>query len=227
MAVAALILGIIALCVSFFPILGVIAIVPAILGLIFSIIAMTKKNPNVKAMAITGLIISAFSIMITIFWIVMLCFIGIGSSVVDNSYENSELYNEQHTDDALHSMYSVNENIKLGDRVLKIEKVEKNSGTNEYAPKKNNQFIFVTVSMKNTSTHDILYNCDDFSLSSNEIEYQTDYYQVKSNTTFTKDDLEEGETETGVLCFEVPNDCSKFILQYENINDKVNVQFSL
>ena len=64
MAVAELVLGIVAIVLSFIPCIGILAIIPAILGIIFSIMGLSqaKKTGQGKGMAIAGLILSILAI---------------------------------------------------------------------------------------------------------------------------------------------------------------------
>jgi hypothetical protein len=64
MAVAGLVLGIVSFVISFIPCVGLLAILPAILGIIFSIIGISKAKTTGqgKGMAIAGLILSILAI---------------------------------------------------------------------------------------------------------------------------------------------------------------------
>lgn len=70
MGVAALVLGIIAVIVSFIPFCGTWAIVPAIVGLVLGIIDWSKKKKagEKKGKAIAGTICSGVAIIIIIAW---------------------------------------------------------------------------------------------------------------------------------------------------------------
>ena len=70
MGVAALVLGIIAAVISFIPLCGTWAIIPAIVGLVLGIIDWTKKKKEdaPKGKAIAGVICSAVAIVIICVW---------------------------------------------------------------------------------------------------------------------------------------------------------------
>lgn len=70
MGVAALVLGIIAVVVSFIPFCGTWAIVPAIVGLVLGIIDWIKKGKagEKKGKAVAGTICSGVAIIIIIVW---------------------------------------------------------------------------------------------------------------------------------------------------------------
>lgn len=70
MGIAALVLGIISLIVSFIPFCGIIAFFPAVIGLILGIvdIVMKSKANQPKGMSIAGTVLSAIAIVFMIFW---------------------------------------------------------------------------------------------------------------------------------------------------------------
>ena len=70
MRVAALVLGIVSIILGFVPLCGVIAVIPAIIGLILGIVDAVKKSKSnePKGMAIAGIILSALAIVIIVGW---------------------------------------------------------------------------------------------------------------------------------------------------------------
>lgn len=83
MGVASLVLGIISALIGFIPFIGIVMLIPAIVGLILGIIdIMKKKQENKpKGMPITGTILSGVSLLVIIYWIFLLVttiLIGIG-----------------------------------------------------------------------------------------------------------------------------------------------------
>jgi len=77
MAVAGLVLGILAIVISLIPCVGVFAIIPAILGIIFSAVALgqAKKAGQGKGMAMAGLILS----IVAIIWVPIFVFLIMGA----------------------------------------------------------------------------------------------------------------------------------------------------
>lgn len=69
MGVASLILGIVSVTVGCIPLLGIVALVPAIVGLILGIIDLTGKNQKKeeRGFSIAGTILSSIAIVIIIF----------------------------------------------------------------------------------------------------------------------------------------------------------------
>jgi hypothetical protein len=76
MSIAGLVLGILATILALVPCLGMWAIVPGVIGLILSAIAMMQagKTNSPKGMAIAGLICSIIGICIAAYWIYVLYF---------------------------------------------------------------------------------------------------------------------------------------------------------
>ena len=92
MGIAALILGIISLIIGFIPLCGSIALVPAIIGLILGIVdtVLKKKKDEKIAVSVTGLVLSAISIVVIIFWVFVF---GVAASKVDTNDINEATEN--------------------------------------------------------------------------------------------------------------------------------------
>lgn len=73
MGVASLVLGIISVIISFFPFCGIIALVPAIIGLILGLVDTIKKSKTQepKGQAIAGLVCSTIAVILIIWWYVI------------------------------------------------------------------------------------------------------------------------------------------------------------
>ena len=71
MGVASLVLGILSLIIGFVPFCGAIALLPAIIGLILGIVdvVLKSKKSEPKGMGIAGIVLSAISIVIIVFWV--------------------------------------------------------------------------------------------------------------------------------------------------------------
>lgn len=99
MGIAALILGIISLIIGFIPLCGSIAMFPAIIGVILGIVdvILKSKKGEKKGVSIAGLVLSAISIVVIIFWVFVF---GVAASSVDvneledalEDYEDSYYY---------------------------------------------------------------------------------------------------------------------------------------
>ena len=67
---AALVLGIISIIISFVPLCGIIAFLPALIGIILAVVDLALKNKKYKSksVSIAGLILSSLSIVIMLLW---------------------------------------------------------------------------------------------------------------------------------------------------------------
>lgn len=92
MGIAALILGIISLIIGFIPLCGSIALFPAIIGLILGIVdtVLKKKKGEKIAVSVAGLVLSAISIVVIIFWVFIF---GVAASNVDTNSINESTEN--------------------------------------------------------------------------------------------------------------------------------------
>ncbi|MBK9285774.1 MAG: DUF4190 domain-containing protein [Sphingobacteriaceae bacterium] len=110
LGVAGLVIGIISLIFSFIPCLGAWAFIPAIVGLILSLISMKQAGPNgSKGMAIGGLICSAIAIIFACYWLYLM-FFGVGK-VVDEFQKSGAM-------DSLNKAFKM-----MGDSMTKAVKI--------------------------------------------------------------------------------------------------------
>lgn len=96
MGVAALVLGIISLLIGFIPVVGAIAFIPALIGLVLGIVEIVKKSKanQPKAMGIAGTVLSAIAIVIIIFWVFI---VGTATyEIVNNPEDFMEALNEEY-----------------------------------------------------------------------------------------------------------------------------------
>ncbi len=71
--IAALVLGVIALLTAFIPCVGILALIPGILGIIFAIVALVQASQGhgAKALIITALVISILATSVSTVWVLM------------------------------------------------------------------------------------------------------------------------------------------------------------
>lgn len=92
MGIAALILGIISIIIGFIPLCGVIALLPAFIGLILGIVdvVLKAKKNEPKGISIAGIVLSAIAMVIIIFWVFVF---GVAASNADLNELNDILSN--------------------------------------------------------------------------------------------------------------------------------------
>ncbi|MCQ2749268.1 MAG: DUF4190 domain-containing protein [Clostridia bacterium] len=99
MAVASLVLGIISLIIGFVPIVGSVAFVPAVVGLVLGIVDLvnskketneeqTEKPKSKKGYSIAGVILSGVAIFVILFWnIIVIKLAGLFTTNLINAVE--------------------------------------------------------------------------------------------------------------------------------------------
>lgn len=105
MGIAALVLGIISIILGFIPLIGAIAFVPAIVGLVLGIVDIVNKNKKKepKGMSIAGTVLSAIAIVFIIFWIFV---VGVATKEVLDTYgDNVDYTTYQETLNSIYSEY--------------------------------------------------------------------------------------------------------------------------
>ena len=99
MGVAALILGIVSTIFGFVPSCGIIAFVPAVVGLILGIIDIVQKSKKnePRGMAIAGVILTGIAIIVISLWtfIFSAIFIGTADYLDNNQDEISTYFNDE------------------------------------------------------------------------------------------------------------------------------------
>lgn len=87
MGLAAMIIGIVAVILGFIPLCGMIALVPAIVGLILGIIEVKKKSKakQPKGTGMAGIVLNAVALIVILLWTLV---IGAGAVVTIDQIED-------------------------------------------------------------------------------------------------------------------------------------------
>ena len=98
MGVAALVLGIVSIILAFVPCCGILALLPALIGLILGIVEVVKKSKaqQPKGKGVAGIILSVLAIIIAIVWWLLSAVLIAGSAAeeIENITTNtSDYYN--------------------------------------------------------------------------------------------------------------------------------------
>lgn len=232
MEIASLILGIISVILSFIPFVGIIAYLPAIIGIILGIVAlatMKKRGKNKKAMPIIGIVTAGVSMILAIVMTFVWSFIGIGyfSEMVDKNTDSNSIYNsiynniynsienrynnstydDDYDDDDYSDLddikeYKIGQKIKLEDFELTVNKVEKFDGDSNLKPFSGYELILVDISAKNISDDEQYIGTYDFQISDGDDFYSPRYDSSHKVATFQSKYLDRNETIDGTLCFE-------------------------
>ena len=102
MGIAALVLGIISVIIGFIPFCGVIAFLPAIVGVILGIIdiVLKKKKQEKIGISIAGLVLSILAIIIISFWVFV-----IGTAVSETDVDELKNSIEKGLEESYNSTY--------------------------------------------------------------------------------------------------------------------------
>lgn len=93
MGVASLVIGIIAVLLGFIPFCGIIALIPAIVGVVLGIVDWVKKSKQgqPKGMSIAGTILSSIAVVIIIVWYALAGILGLAAvNEIGNAIESTD-----------------------------------------------------------------------------------------------------------------------------------------
>ena len=114
-------------------------------------------------------------------------------------------------------IYSIGEEVALGDDVLIVNSATRSQGTQYDKPKDGCEFVIVNITIKNGGKRDASYNPYDFKMQNSQgnITDKT-FSMVDSGTSLSSGDLAAGGSVTGTVVFEQPTGDKGLILKYKN-----------
>lgn len=170
------------------------------------------------------------------FWLIVVVFVGvIGTSASQNeepkksenptkqqveSTETDQKESDKETSDkeeeSTTEEFYIGDEIVMGDYVLTVDNTKKSAGSEFDKPKKGNQFLIISVTIKNNGEEEISYNPYDFTVQNgngqvNDITFTT----VNTDTALDYGKLIAGGSVSGTLAFEVPKDDKNLLLRYQ------------
>lgn len=168
--------------------------------------------------------------------ILLLAFILIGSlgsgekdkDSNTDSTPQSETTDNNKTDDTK-EFYSVGEEVKSGDNILIINSVEKSNGSEWDKPKDGNEFVIVSVTIKNGGSSEISYNPFDFKMQNSQGQITDQAFTtINNDTSLSSGKLAAGGSVSGSIAFEQPTGDSGLVLKYKsNIFSNKEIQVKL
>lgn len=195
----------------------VVGIVPAILGVVFAIIAFTQKNKG-HGTAIAGLICSIVGIVA--FLLAMFVFTSDDSDsspkkVSSNQETQVESVEENNTEVATEDANA--DTFKVGDTVetedLRITFLKAEPFKEEYnEPSKGHEFYKFEFEFENISDSDQYISSFDFNCYADGYDTESAYSSSDKDLSAT---LSAGKKTKGVVCFEIPKDAKEISLEYE------------
>ena len=186
----------------------VIGIFPAIVGIVFAIIALAQKNRG-HGTAIGGLVCSI--VCIIIFFLAMFVFTSDDTNDTPKKISSNEETQTQATEE------KVNEPFKVGDTVetedLRITFLKAEPYTEEYdEPAKGHEFYKFEFEFVNISDSDQCVSSMDFNCYADGYDMESAYSSQDKDLDAT---LSAGKKTKGVVCFEIPKDAKDISLEYE------------
>lgn len=219
LAITALVLGIVAFCLGWTGIFGLIL---AILALVFGILALVKKQN--KAMGIVGVVLASVAL-ITAFFVTVLgvALIG-GAAQVAN-----DVHKEQQAVDNAKKDFAKGETATFDKLTVKVTKVTPKWQAKDgfSTPKSGYEYVFVSINVKNSSKETVSVNPYDFKMNNNGV--VADHEIAVTPTSFDAVDLKPGASLDGDLVFQVKKGATGLKLEYTTYNDKAlkNVTYTL
>lgn len=217
MGIASLILGIVSIIFGIIPFCGMLAIIPAIIGIILGIVDLVKKikENGSKGMSIAGIVLSAFAVIFIIFWVVVVAMVGAKTeNIISNGiddYDRTDEYDNRNE----YEKISVGEVFEDEYMRVKYESLnEKFTDYNEYATVKEGykiisaSFDFENVSDTNQLASYFRFNCYADG-------YDCSYFYSTEDSTFSAD-LSPNKKTKGTVYFEVPENAKEIFIEYES-----------
>jgi hypothetical protein len=193
-----------------------IGAVPAIIGLVCAIIALTQKGKG-HGTAIAGLICSIVAIIIFIF--ASLIFDGNDSDQPKkvSSNEETQIQSTENHSTETATEEKVNEPFKVGDTVetedLRITFLKAEPFKNEYdEAEKGNEYYKFELEFVNISDSDQYISSTDFNCYADGYDCEMTYADEGKALDAT---LSPGKKTKGIVCFEVPKNFKDISLEYE------------
>ena len=145
-----------------------------------------------------------------------------------DSTPQSETTDNNKTDDTK-EFYSVGEEVKLGDNILIINSVEKSNGSEWDKPKDGNEFVIVSVTIKNGGSSEISYNPFDFKMQNSQGQITDQAFTtINNDTSLSSGKLAASGSVSGSIAFEQPTGDSGLVLKYKsNIFSNKEIQVKL
>lgn len=186
----------------------VIGIVPAIVGIVFAIIAFAQKNKG-HGTAIGGLVCSIVGIII--FFLAMFVFTSDDTNDTPKKISSNEETQIQATEEKANEPFKVGDTVETED--LRITFLKAEPYTEEYdEPAKGHEFYKFEFEFVNISDSDQYVSSMDFNCYADGYDTESAYSSKDKDLDAT---LSAGKKTKGVVCFEIPKDAKDISLEYE------------
>lgn len=211
MGTASLVLGIVSIIFAIIPILGTIAFVPALVGLVLGIVFCVKKSKlgEPKGRGMAGAIICGIAILFILIYLG-----GITESEPKNTLNDNEPSQGTNVNVPESKEYSVGDIFE--DENIAIKYVSKNENFTNYSKyadvKSGYKIIQATFEFENVGTSDEYVSSYYFNCYADGYDCESFWSVEDSSFSAT---LSAGKKTKGSVYFEVPKDAEEIILEYE------------
>ena len=210
--IASLILGIVGLVFSCF----IVGIIPALLGLIFAIVALCQKNAK-NGMAIAGLICSIIGIVFSAI-IILLGIAGSGNTsqtaLVNKKQEEVSSSSSQTEPTMISPRYSFDANgVTVTINNFDLDFTDYDDSYGLYAPDAGKKYICIEVTFTNNAKTDRYVSSMDFQCYADD-SVCDEKYGLDSDS-FIGASLSSGRKTSGRIYYEVPENAQRIELEYE------------
>lgn len=219
MGTASLILGIVSLVISFIPLLGSIAIFPAITGFVLGIVDLVKKSKSggKKGMSIAGLILSVVAVIIIVFYVFGIAMIAsLTANDYENTYSNSVSTWLDNINDSSENniICQVGESATVDDMKVTFLSVNTNfTDYNKYATVKSGYKVIKTeFELENMSTSSNLVSSYDFHCYADG--YVCGSFYSVTDSSFSSN-LSSGKKYKGSVYYLVPTNADTITIEYD------------
>lgn len=211
MGVASLVLGIVSIVFAIIPILGTIAFIPALIGLILGIVFCVKKSKvgEPKKKGIAGIVLCGISIMF------IFMYAGVET---ESEHKNTLTSNEQNTENNVQAQetkkYNVSEIFESENIAVKyVSKNENFTNYSKYADVKSGyKIIQLSFEFENVGTSDQFVSDSDFYCYADGYNCEK-FWSVEDSGFYAT--LSAGKKTKGNVYFEVPQDAKEIIVEFE------------
>jgi hypothetical protein len=177
-----------------------------------------EKGKTLRLVLIIGLVLVVIS---SPLWLCGGCAV-IGSLLPDSGTTEIEDETEDLLEDGEEALeedeeevkeYKIGDKVELGDYVIEVTALEDIAATDMWTPDEGNKFVAVEVVYENISNKPVSYNVYDWTL------FDSDSYSYQptisiKEPTLNSGDLNSGKKVRGWITFEVPDDSSKYSVQF-------------
>lgn len=201
---ASLVLGIIAICFSFIPIVSYVSFILGVLAIIFSIVSLCKKSS--KGVAIAGLILAVIAL-----YMAYSMHKGLETVVNEVGGTIENITKEEKVE------CNQGEEGILGNGAITVTKVERSKGDKWNKPSSGKEYVIVTVNIKNKGTEKLSYNPFYFKMQNSQGQQQDKTFTtIDNDTALISGELVSGGNITGTLTFEEPVGDNNLALIYSD-----------